>query len=116
MRIRGTAVVFRSGKVLLVKDQGQDNFSLPGGGQEPNEPILATAIRELYEEVGMSATRAERLPRCDYQSSKNLHQVVLIETTDDPVPAADEISDFLWWDRQEAIPRFPHVDRILANF
>jgi ADP-ribose pyrophosphatase YjhB (NUDIX family) len=47
MRIRGTAVVFRNGKVLLVRDNGHHRFSLPGGGVKHNEPPLAAAIREL---------------------------------------------------------------------
>ena len=71
MRIRGTAIVIRDQKILLVRDRNKVEFSLPGGKQEKNEPVLATAIRELYEELGMSARRAERLFRCDYQGVVN---------------------------------------------
>ncbi|MEB3174508.1 MAG: NUDIX domain-containing protein [Cyanobacteriota bacterium] len=46
-RIRGTALVVRDGHFLLVRDKGAPSFSLPGGGQNPGEPALATAAREL---------------------------------------------------------------------
>ncbi|MFZ9738810.1 MAG: NUDIX domain-containing protein [Prochlorotrichaceae cyanobacterium] len=115
MRIRGTAIVIRDTRILLVQDRGKSRFSLPGGGKEKNEPVLATAIRELYEELGMNAQKAERLLRCDYTGTVNLHQVCLIETDDEPVIASRELSHFLWWDQEQDIPRLPHVDRILAN-
>ena len=57
MRIRGTAVVFRDGKVLLVRDRGKYKFSLPGGGTKRNEPSISSAVRELYEELGMRARK-----------------------------------------------------------
>ena len=50
MKTRGTAVVFNSDKVLLVRDKDHKQFSLPDEGVNHNEPPLAAAIRKLYEE------------------------------------------------------------------
>ena len=114
MRIRGTAVVIRNNKVLLVRDRGDKSFSLPGGGRNRTEPSLAAAVRELYEELGMRALKAERIIRCDYTSPYNKHKVTLIETTDAPV-IKSELDKFIWWDMKTAIPRYSHVDYILKK-
>jgi len=116
MRIRGTALVFRDGKVLLVKDKNKHKFSLPGGGTNQNEPSMATAIRELYEELGMSARKSERIFNCDFKGSLNNHKVTLIETEDTPVLRGKELDMFIWWDMKTRIPRYFHVDQILARF
>ena len=74
LRKRATAVIIKNGKVLLVRDKGKQNFSLPGGGIHKDEPTLSAAIRELYEETGLRATKAIRLRDCDYKGSKNEHK------------------------------------------
>ena len=113
MRSRGTAVVLREGKVLLVRDRGKVKFSLPGGGLKHNEPSIAAAVRELYEELGMRAWKAERLFNCDFKGSLSQHKVCLIQTEDTPEIRSKEISEFHWWDMKTEIPRYVHVDKII---
>jgi 8-oxo-dGTP pyrophosphatase MutT (NUDIX family) len=115
MRRRGTAVVFRDNRVLLVRDKGKRNFSLPGGGAERNEPSMAAAVRELFEELEMSARKAERIFLSDFKGSFNQHKVCLIETEDIPKIHGRELDEFVWWDMKSGIPRYPHVDQILKN-
>jgi len=115
MRRRGTAVVFRDNRVLLVRDKGKHNFSLPGGGAERNEPSMAAAVRELFEELKMSARKAERIFRSDFKGSINLHKVCLIETDDDPKMHGEELDEFIWWDMKSDVRRYSHVDQILKN-
>jgi len=115
VRIRGTSVVFRDGKVLLVRDRGKLKFSLPGGGTHHHEPSMAAAIRELHEELGMRARKAERISRCDFEGSQSKHKVSLIETDDEPRLRDKELEEFIWWDMKADIPRFSHVDQILEK-
>lgn len=43
-----------NGKWVFCKHKHRDTFECPGGHREPNENILDTAKRELYEETGAS--------------------------------------------------------------
>ena len=115
MRIRATAIVIRQNKVLLVKDRGKRKFSLPGGKKNSNEPSLAAAVRELYEELGMSARKAERIFACDYVGSCNKHKVSLIKTDDHPILRSRELTEFYWWNMKDKIPRYAHVDSIIKH-
>ena len=109
MRIRGTAVVIRNGMVLLVSDRGRHRFSLPGGGAKPDEPPLAAAIRELYEELGMRPRKAERIFRCAFRASASEHKVSLVESDDEPHLRGKELDKFIWWNRRSDIPTYAHV-------
>lgn len=40
------------GQWVFVKHKKRTTLELPGGSREPNEPIIQTAKRELYEETG----------------------------------------------------------------
>ena len=114
LRKRATAVVIKNGKVLLVRDKGKQKFSLPGGGIHKDEPTLSAAIRELYEETGLRATKAIRLRDCDYKGSKNEHRVCLIEANGE-VRLKHEIDKFVWWDMKQTLPVYPHVRYILSK-
>jgi ADP-ribose pyrophosphatase YjhB (NUDIX family) len=116
MRTRGTAIVLRDNQVLLVRDLGKKNYSLPGGGANRNEPALAAAVRELKEELGMSAYKAERLFKCDFDGSFSRHKVSLIETNDSPRLNSNELEEYIWWDLKKPISRYSHVDSILETF
>ena len=41
-----------NGKWVFCKHKQRNTFELPGGHREPNEAIIDTAKRELYEETG----------------------------------------------------------------
>lgn len=59
IRIRVTVLVRRDdGRLLFVRHRkdGRVYWLFPGGGQEPGEPMIATARRELEEETGVKIT------------------------------------------------------------
>src|SRR3989344_3801337 len=54
--IRVSGIVFKSGKVVLVKHENKYNgiyYLLPGGGLERDETIEECVIREVKEETGL---------------------------------------------------------------
>jgi len=115
LRQRGTAVVIRDGKVLLVRDRGKHQFSLPGGGIRENEPAASAAGRELYEELGLSPTKITRLRDCDFRGSASHHKVCLVEARGEPHLRGNELDKFIWWDMKQPIPLFAHVTQILRR-
>jgi 8-oxo-dGTP pyrophosphatase MutT (NUDIX family) len=58
--LRAAAIIRRGGSVLLHCLEGDDFWSLPGGRVEPGEAAAEAVIRELQEELGISA-RVEHL-------------------------------------------------------
>lgn len=53
-----------NGKWVFCKHKQRDTFEIPGGHREPDEEILTTARRELYEETG--ALTYDITPVCVY--------------------------------------------------
>ncbi|HEX4085894.1 MAG TPA: NUDIX hydrolase [Chthoniobacteraceae bacterium] len=56
--VRG--VVFRDGRILLVRESQDGLWTLPGGWADPNESPAESVTREIQEEAGF-ATRAVKL-------------------------------------------------------
>ena len=115
MRIRGTGVLLRDGKVLLVRDKGHHRFSLPGGGIKKGEPTVSAAARELREELGLNASKVTRLRQCDFKGSLSIHKVCLVEAKGEPKTKGYELDKFIWWDMNTTIPVYAHVTHILRK-
>lgn len=56
------------GRVILVKLRYAPGWRLPGGGRAPDEPRVDAALRELREEIGMTAHGEAKLAR-DFEDS-----------------------------------------------
>ena len=112
-RRRATAVIKRGGKVLLVKDRGKRNYSLPGGGINHGEPSLSAAAREVYEETKLRPRKAEFLFR--HLAKFNDHRVYLIDVEGEIKLDGKELEAYLWWDERQNIPTEPHVKAILSK-
>jgi ADP-ribose pyrophosphatase YjhB (NUDIX family) len=67
--VRG--VVFRAGRVLLVRERADGLWTVPGGWADPGESPSAATVREVFEESGYR-TRAVRLLAC-YDRSLHGH-------------------------------------------
>ena len=116
LRDRATAVVIRDGKVLLVHGRGPV-YMMPGGGIESGESPATAAARELFEEIGLTATQTDYL--FIVETAINRHHVFLIDARGEVdignTPEGETIGGYLWWDRQEAIEAFGHVEAILER-
>lgn len=114
---RATVIAIQDGKVLLVRDRGRKDFSLPGGGFKKGESTIQAGVRELGEEVGgLTVLSAERLRRCDFEGRRAKHKVCLVCARGDPyVRQHAEIDKVVWWNRRSAIPLQGHVERILSK-
>ncbi len=55
--VRG--IIVAEGKVLLVKHRGREYYALPGGKLDDNESMRAALVRELEEELGVTAQIGE---------------------------------------------------------
>ena len=53
-RISVKAVIINKKKILLVKEEGDEFWSLPGGGVDHGESDIQALKRELSEELGVS--------------------------------------------------------------
>ena len=115
LRERATAVVIRDNKVLLVRNSsGQfSEFMMPGGGIEPGESPMSAAARELREETGLEAKQIEFV--CTWESTIHRHHAFRVYAEGDVTIQPEEITEFVWWDRREDLPMFPHVEAILKR-
>ena len=112
LRERATAVLIRDGKVLLVKAPSLADYHMPGGGIESGETPAEAVVRELREETGLLANKLEFL--FIWESPTNRHHTFLIEAEGEAM-LSDEVVSFIWWDRRQMLPLFPHVNAILSR-
>ncbi len=71
----GTLVINARGEVLLCHVTGHDLWDLPKGMQEPGEPAIGSARRELHEETGLEFAESLfiEIGRFDFRPDKRLH-------------------------------------------
>ena len=67
-------VVFQQAKILLVQEQSDGGWSLPGGWADANESPSEAIVREIFEESGYQ-TRAQKLLAV-YDRSKQGHRTI----------------------------------------
>ena len=60
-------------RLVLVKLRYAPGWRLPGGGREANEPAVDAALRELSEEIGMTAHGQTDLA-CELEESTNFRR------------------------------------------
>ena len=85
---------FTSGLLLIEQWRPTHNkltLELPGGKLEPGETPEAAAIRELFEETGVSTDKAKLLVSLDLDLSISKHRTHLVKTSA-AIPHSGELS------------------------
>ena len=108
-RRRGTILLLgRNNKVLLVMDKGHHKWSLPGGGVKPGERSSRAAVREMYEEVGLSVRNLRWLGHFDGSASR--HSIYFADDyTGNCHLRGHELSKYMWWSVGDHIAAYGHV-------
>jgi 8-oxo-dGTP diphosphatase len=115
LRKRGDAVVIMHGKVLLVKDKGVHQWSLPGGGVHKGERSYQAAARELYEETGLRAKKITWLG--SFKSPVTDHKAYLIEAEGHVhLKNGGELRSYMWWDMKSHVEIFGHVKVLIGYY
>jgi len=115
MRDRATAVVRRDGLLLLVRDRGFRQFSLPGGGLQAGETAEEAVVRELEEETGLRTISLTPLPVCRTSDTYNTYLLFDIEAEGALRIDPGELADAQWWDGRQPVPLFGYVTRVLEQ-
>ena len=111
IRHRATLVMMREGRLLLMREPGDAEFYLPGGGVERGELPICAAIRELHEETGMTTLSIRHMfdhcyfwggRRSDFWKSSGEYwgqaqSVFGVEAQGD-VRLSAEHAEYMWWD------------------
>ena len=94
----GTSGRAEDAEVLIVHRPKYDDWSLPKGKSEPDEHILLTAVREVWEETCVRPVLGPRLPTVEYISWGRPKRVSYWSASGDGLEAApgNEIDAVSW--------------------
>ena len=96
----------------MVRERGQTQSGLPGGGIERDAPSLLAAAREVYEETRLKLRSIEYVG--DVEGSVSQHHVFLSHGYGRVPLQRQELSEYKWWDGREDVPLHPQVKQALA--
>ena len=115
-RYRATALIIRDNKVLLVRDRGRKDYSMPGGGFKTKESTIQACVREVIEELRLKVISAKRLRYCDLKGKRANHKVCMLVVEGNAHMDRKELDSFIWWDMKQNIPLQGHVKYILNKY
>ena len=117
------AIVHKEGKVLIVRNHGEDIWDLPGGHLDQSEHPLEGICREIQEETGLPVANCTLSAVDTFIDNRNGEQyVLLIYTTEAPhtdvVPQEDELADIRWVGKEDLgkVELFPEYQKAVEQF
>ncbi|MCY1140365.1 NUDIX domain-containing protein [Actinoplanes sp. Pm04-4] len=108
-------VLVREGKVCLVHRPRYDDWALPKGKLDKDEPPVLGAAREVLEETGWASRVRAPLPAVAYTLPDGRPKTVdywLMEAVGDggPVQDTDEVDEVAWLSFDDALTRLSYDD------
>lgn len=106
------AVVFREGKILMVRETIDGYWTLPGGWADVNYSPFENAAKEVHEEAGINVIPKRLLAVYDKmkdpEHTPDMYHVykmfILCDDSGEPVKTGMETSDVSWFDRTSIPP------------
>jgi 8-oxo-dGTP pyrophosphatase MutT (NUDIX family) len=121
-RVAVRVLVVQNSKVLLVKEADDDWWALPGGGVDHGESVEATLVREVEEELGVSASEVSSDFQIVYYNIGSIVNGVprmnlFFKAT---VPEAslkttDHVAKWQWFTREEFLKQDLHSSYVKAD-
>jgi len=109
-------------EVLLVHRKRYNDWSLPKGKAEPDEPLPVTAVREVFEEGGARLILGRRLTSVRYQAGGRPKRVYFwaarVAEVDHRAVPNSEVDSVAWLSAADARERasYAHDVRVLDDF
>lgn len=115
-RVAARVLVVHEGKILLVKEVDDDWWALPGGGIDHGESIELTVIREIEEELGVSADEIQSDFEIVYYNIGNVVNAVprmnlffKVSVPESSIQKTNHVSEWRWFTKDEFLNQELHA-------
>jgi 8-oxo-dGTP diphosphatase len=107
------AVIAHEGRVLLIRRrvaEGALSWQFPAGKVEPGESVEDAAVRETFEETGLTVAARDRLGERVHPATGRTVVYVVCETLagEAHVASTDEVAEVDWCDSAALVKRVPY--------
>jgi 8-oxo-dGTP pyrophosphatase MutT (NUDIX family) len=115
-RVAARVLVVQDDKVLLIKEASDDWWALPGGGVDHGETIESTVMREVEEELGVSANEVSSDFQIVHYNIGNVVNTVprmnlffKVSVPEASLKKTDHVSEWRWFTKAEFLSQELHA-------